>query len=163
MNHTDVVAFAFGVPADILSNRRIAAIASKKAKEFGAPVYTQLDVRVEPGIKVSYTEEKPGNPPPTLRIARDAVHWARRRGITRLWVVAAKPHLRRAVRDLEYVIYETNARLKVRPCEEIELYPEEEWFCSDSTQPRTNSAKAWRSRERILQRLPMFVYKLVAS
>ena len=34
-----IVAFAFGVPDSIRSNRLIAEIASEKAWKFGAPVY----------------------------------------------------------------------------------------------------------------------------
>lgn len=70
---TGIVAFAFGAPGRILSNRLIAGIASRKARELGATVYTQFDVLVEPEIKVEYISENPGNPPPTLRIARGAV------------------------------------------------------------------------------------------
>jgi hypothetical protein len=85
-----IVAFAFGVPNTILSNRRIAKIASEKAKELKTPVYTQLDVRIEPEIEVEYTDEKPGNPPPTLRIARGAIRWAKRLGFKELWVSCRK-------------------------------------------------------------------------
>lgn len=63
---TAVVAFGFGAPETILSNKRIAFIASQKARELNAPVYTQLDVRVLPRVKVEYIEEKPGNPPANL-------------------------------------------------------------------------------------------------
>lgn len=74
---TGIVAQAFGVPHAIHSNKIIAQIASQKARELSAPVYTQLDVLVEQGIDVEYTYEQPGNPPPTLRMARGAVQWAK--------------------------------------------------------------------------------------
>ena len=94
-----ILPFAFGVPETILSNRRIAQIASRKAHELGAPVYTQLDIHIEAGIEVEFTEEQPSKPPSTLRFARGAAQWARRKNLTDLWVVAAKPHLWRCVRD----------------------------------------------------------------
>jgi hypothetical protein len=159
-----VVAFAFGAPETILSNRRIAIVASQKARELCAPVYTQLDVRVESGIQVEYTEEEPGNPPPTLRIARGAVQWAKRHGFTMLFVVAAKPHLWRALRDVRAAVREDGARIGVRACDKgIAQYPGDSWFCPDSAQARTRSSEVWNKRENILKCLPFFVYKRVAS
>lgn len=163
MKTAGIVAFAFGVPETILANRRIAEIASKKAREFNGQVYTQLDIRVENGVPVDYTEEKPGNPPPTLRIARGAVKWAKRHGLTELWIVAAKPHLWRALRDIQQAIREDGARIEVRVCTEIEQYPEDSWFCPDSTQDRVRSREVWDKRENIVKLIPFFVYKRVAS
>lgn len=164
MAKAGVVAFAFGVPSTIRSNRRIGQIASRKARELGAPVYTQFDVLVGDGIKTYYTEEQPGNPPPSLRIARGAVQWARRNFLDEFWVVAAKPHLWRCVRDLNRAIGETNdLAARVRVCDEIEQFPEAEWFCSDSTRERTRSREAWDKRERILKLMPFFLYKFVAK
>lgn len=163
MGTTGVVAFAFGAPETILSNRRIAEIASKKARETSGQVYTQIDIRVEEGVPVDYTEEEPGNPPPTLRIARGAVRWAKRHGLTELWVVAAKPHLWRTLRDVQQAVREAGARIEVQVCKEVEQYPEDSWFCSDSTQDRVRSREAWDKRERILKFMPFFVYKRVAK
>jgi hypothetical protein len=158
-----ILPFAFGVPETILSNRRIAQITSQKARELEAPVYTQLDISIEAGIEVEFTEEQPGNPPPTLRFARGAVEWARRKNLTDLWIVAAKPHLWRCVRDLIRAIREVKAQIEIHVCEEIEQYPEDEWFCADSTQERTQSKKNWEGRERIIKLMPFFVYKFIAS
>lgn len=163
MKATGVVAFAFGMPNTIQPNRRIAEIASKKAKELNGSVYTQLDIRVEEDILVEYIEEEPGNPPPTLRIARGAVQWAKRHGFTQLWVVAAKPHLWRALRDVQQVVREVGVRIEVYVCKEVEQYPEDSWFCPDSTQDRVRSRKAWDKRENIVKLMPFFVYKRIAS
>lgn len=158
-----IVAFAFGVPETILSNQHIAQISSRKARELEAPVYTQLDVRVEQGIEVEYTDEQLGNPPATLRIARGAIQWAKRRGFRDLWIVAAKPHLSRCLRDLTYAVREAGVQIKIHACKEIEQCPPDEWFCPNSTQVRTQSRKNWQNRERILKFMPMFFYKRVAS
>ncbi len=163
MKTTGIVAFAFGVPETIRSNQRIAEIASEKACELDALVYTQLDIRVKPRIQVEYIEEKPGNPPSTLRIAREAVQWAKRHRITELWVVAAKPHLWRALRDVQQAVREVGARIEVRVCEEIEQYPEDSWFCSDSKQERVRSRKQWNKRELIFKLIPYFAYKRIVS
>lgn len=166
MKTTGIVAFAFGAPDVIRSNQRIAQIASQKARELNAPVYTQLDILIEaiaPEIKVTYTDEKPGNPPPTLRIARGAIEWAKRQRLTELLVVAAKPHLWRCVRDLTQSVREAGVPILIRFCKEIEQFPEDEWYCPDSTQLRARSQKDWQSRERILKLMPFFIYKLIAS
>lgn len=163
MKTTGIVAFAFGAPETIRSNQRIAQIASQKARELGAPVYTQLDIHVEPGIEVEYTEEKSGQPLPTLRIARGAVQWANQRGFKELWVVAAKPHLWRALRDVKQVVHEAGDWIEVRACKEIEQYPEDSWFCPDSTQDRVRTREAWDKREKVFRLMPFFLYKLIAS
>ena len=158
-----IVAFSFGVPYTILSNRRIATIASQKAEEFKARIYTQLDILVKKGLTVDYTEEEPGKPPPTLRIARGAVKWAQKHNLKELWIVAAKPHLWRCQRDLEQAIKEVKAQIKVRLCQkEIEQFPEKEWFCENSTQKRTRFQNRYY-RERILKCLPFFLYKHIAN
>lgn len=158
-----IIAFAFGTPKTIRSNRWISQIASQKACELRAPVYTQLDICIDADIKVEFTKEHSGNPPPTLRIARGAVQWAKRNNITILWVVAAKPHLWRCIRDLTRATREINAQIEINICEKIEQYPEDEWFCIDSTQERTRSQKNWIGRERILKLLPFFIYQIIAS
>lgn len=164
VTRSGVVAFAFGVPDTIRSNRSIAFVATFKARQLNAPIYTQADVKIfDPSVVVFHTSEKPNSPPPTLRIARGAVQWANQCRFTELWVVAAKPHLWRAERDLRQAVHEAGGGIIVRVCEEIEQYPERDWFCSDSTQERTQSQKAWDGRERVLKVMPFFIYKRVAS
>ncbi len=112
---------------------------------------------------MEYTEEEPGSPPPTLRIARGAVKWAKRHGLTELWVVAAKPHLWRALRDVQQAVREAEEQIEVQSCNEVEQYPESSWFCPDSTQDRVRSSEAWDKRENIIKLMPFFVYKRVAG
>ncbi|MDP1706436.1 MAG: hypothetical protein Q8L36_01285 [bacterium] len=160
-----VVAFAFGVPSTIESNERISEIASAIARELKAKgVYTQTDVVIEKGIAVWQIEEKSGSkPPPTLRIAREAVRWANLFDLNKLYVVAAKPHYWRAVRDLKRAVRERKAKIEVCQVSRINQYPEGSWFCSDSTQERTQSRTNWEKRERILRHTPFWIYKLIAS
>jgi len=160
-----IVAFAFGAPGTIWSNQRIAEIASEKALEIDAPVFTQADVRInKPGVQVKYILEKPGGPPPTLRIARGALRWARQKRLTTLWIAAAEPHLWRVLRDMEEAAREGKAQhIDIAVCAETLQYQKNSWFCSDSTQAWTRSRKAWERRERILMLLPFSLYKLVAN
>lgn len=160
---TGILSFAFGAPKTILSNHRIANITLKKARELEAPVYTQLDICIDDGIEVEFIEEQPDNPPPTLRLARSAVLWAKRKNLTELWIVAAKPHLWRCIRDLTCAVREINLQINIHVCEEIEQYPENEWFCVNSIQKRTQSSGNWESREQIIKLMPFFLYKYIAN
>ncbi len=168
-NKAGVVAFAFGVPRTLRSNKQVAEIASKKAWELGAPVYTQLDVPIPigAGIQVEYVGEQAGKPPPTLRIARGAVQWAKKNDFHELWVAAARPHLWRVERDVKRAVVEAwrpgSDWIDVFVCPEPEPYLYDSWFCKDSEQERTRTPKAWNKRERVVQLMPFFVYKRVAS
>ena len=77
--------------------------------------------------------------------------------------MAAKPHLWRALRDIQQAVREAGARIEVRACKEIEQYPEDSWFCPDSTQDRVRSREAWDKRENILKLMPFFIYKRIAN
>ncbi len=158
-----IVAQAFGVPCTINSNKIIAKLASQKARDFLATVYTQADVLVELGIDVEYIFEESGNPPPTLRIARSAVQWAKRNKLEKIFIVAAKPHLWRCIRDFNYAVQESKAQIEICACKEIEQYLEDEWFCLDSRQIRTCTKWDWWSRELILRLIPFCIYKRIAS
>ncbi len=163
MEKSGIVAFAFGAPYNISSNDLLSKIASCKARAIKAPIYTQLDIRINFEVKVEYTDEIKGKPPPTFRMARGAVQWAKSQGITELWVCAAEPHLWRCLRDLKYAVREAGLRIEIRIYKTIEWYSEKCWFCPDSTQARTRSRGNWQLREKILRRLPMFLYKFIAS
>lgn len=160
-----IVAFAFGTPETILPNKVIAGFTSYKAREFNCRVYTQRDICVERGVEAEYVrQEERDKPPPTLRIARGAIIWAKRYRITKILVVAANPHLWRALRDLKKVILEAGLQIEVQACSELnERYPDDFWFCPDSTQERVRTREAWNKRERIIKMLPFFLYEVIAS
>jgi len=159
-----VVAFAFGAPDSIGSNHRIGLIAHKSSVLFGGlPIFTQADVCPPKGTEVFYIDEEAGSPPSTLRVARSAVSWAANMDINDLLVACAKPHVWRCMRDLNHVIDEAGVSMAVWPCEGIYSSPDEVWFCEDSTQARTRSPKIWSLYEGVLSRLPMFVYRRIAS
>lgn len=162
MPKSAILAYAFGVPSTIRSNQLIADIASKKATALGsATVYTQLDIVPWPTVKTVRVKEEPGKPPPTLTIARWGVKQAQEDRVTELWVVGSKPHIWRCLRDTEYAIKEIHAPIRVRYCDEVYSYSEDVWFCPDSTQQRTQSKENWEGREKILEKIPVWMYKLV--
>lgn len=161
--NTGIIAYAFGTPATIQSNLQISQIASKKARAINAPIYTQRDVFIAQEIDTTFTDEIEGNPPPTLRIARGGIQWAKDRRITKLWIVAAEPHLWRAVRDTEKAIIEAKTKITTQVCKEIMSYPKNSWFCIDAAQEHARTREAWNKRENILRVMPFFIYKNIAN
>ncbi len=163
MVRSGIVAFAFGTPSSIQSNVRIASMAVQRVRLHSGLVYTQRDVPLDPDIPVVFTPEESGSPPPTLRICRGAVRWARQEKLDELWIAAAGPHLWRCRRDLLRAIDEVGIDLAVRICQESGSNAGSEWYCEDSTQSRTRSVSAWWTRELLLRCLPFWLYQRVAS
>jgi hypothetical protein len=159
-----VLAFAFGTPNALRSNRYIAELASQKARSLGAPIYTQQDVLpVEAGVQIELAQEQYPLRVPTLRIARGAVAWAMARQIEVIWLCAAKPHLARCLRDLGYALSERNARIEVRPILDSCDRSDDFWFCPESTQLDTRYRSLWRIRDTILLHMPMRLYSFIAG
>ena len=130
-----VVAFAFGSPNTLRSNRAIAEMASAMAAALGLPVYAVLDVcLLRQGVEVHLTAENYPERLPTLREARGAVAWALERRIDLFWLCAATPHVVRCRRDLAYAIRERDAAIAVKIAPDAGLHPDDFWFCPDSTQ-----------------------------
>jgi len=168
-----VVAFAFGTPSTIPPNMFIAEIARDASRHLGQPdhrllpVFTQANVRIESigqlDIPVEYLSESSRHTPTTLQVARGAVRWAIRQGVNRIIVVAAKPHLRRCMRDLTATIREVGADIEVTYSRAVNKVPLEYWFCADSRQTRTRSWGKWWSREAAMKFMPFFLYRLLSS
>lgn len=157
------MAFAFGSPSTILSNRRIAQIALEKSLKLNAPIYTQIDVCIKDNILVDYIIQRDSYPPTTLQIAKGAVQWAKESGFSELWIVAAMPHLWRCKRDLAGVIRETKAEIKIKICEKNKKMRYSYWFCQDSIQLHTQSQENWEAIEKIIKRIPFCFYKYLAG
>ncbi len=159
MPKNGIVAFAFGIPGSITSNRTISAIASKVAKEHQAPIFTQKGlINVDQGLEVEFVKEKITNPAATLDIARQAVTWAIQRGIQELWIVAALPHMWRCVRDLDFAVREAQASIIIRIASEVSQYASHTWFCTDSEQTFHRDSKRWERSDHILRIMPMWIY-----
>ena len=158
------MAFAFGTPNTLRSNRHIAGLASRTARNYCIPIYTQRDVLpVEAGIEVELTKEDYPVRVPTLRIARGAVGWALARQINVIWLCAARPHLARCSRDLAYAVSEMNARIEVRTILDADDKSDGFWFCSESAQLDTRFRRVWQVRDAILMHMPFRLYALIAG
>ena len=159
-----IVAFAFGRPQTLPSNKLIAKIAMQQSWEHAAPIFTQLDVPIHNEIlDVEYAFENiGGHPPSTLKIAQEAIAWASRRSITDIVVVAAKPHMWRCLRDLKEESYiQSEARIRIVPFVNWAQYQLSDWFCEESTQPWTTSWTKWSRRDFVLRMMPFWLYKRV--
>lgn len=160
---TGIVTFAFGRPAEVRSNKRLAEITSAEAVRYKLPVLTQEDIaiRKDLDIKVKKVPESNEGPPSTIKIAWEAVKWAESKELERLLVVAAKPHLPRCLRDLQAIIKEEGQSIKVKVHPEIKASQEKVWFFPESSQPHTRSIQRWRFRELILMSMPFSLYKKI--
>ena len=164
MGQVGIVAFTFGTPYTLRTNQFISRLAFQKARRIDAPVYTQLDIDSSWGFqqKTTYTPEIAGHAPPTLRICRGAVQWAKQLSLSELWIVCARPHLWRCKKDLEYAIHEAAADISIHVCEEIKEESENFWYCPESaaSQWYTRSRLAWLVRDSILRALCFFNYSI---
>ncbi|MDD5589823.1 MAG: hypothetical protein PHQ47_01455 [Candidatus Portnoybacteria bacterium] len=164
-----LIVFAFGAPSGIRSNQILSENAAKIAAANHWPVYTQADIVIDKSLfDVTYTAELPGEPPPTLRIARGAAEWALARELDYVFILAAAPHQSRCYRDFCHALCEIRGKSMpviwhLMTFGSFKRVPEEEWFCHDSLQSRTRSRAAWERREWILMHMPMFIYKRVAN
>ena len=159
-----VIAFAFGVPSTLPSNKAIAAIANVVATTCECQIFTQSDAGLDsPNVILAIEEE--GAPPPTLRIAREAAVHILQHDVGTIWIVAARPHLWRCIRDTKAALQALNqssVQIKV-PWKLLNEYNMRTWLCLESNQPRTRSWWNWWSREVILMLIPFWLYQLVAS
>ena len=163
---TACVAFAFGVPSNTEANQRIAKIALGIDIPSYPGIYTQRDINIDAikelcnrdRMQVTYTPERPGYPPPTLRLARGAVNWAIANSVTTLYIACAYPYLWRCRRDLNIAIKEKGANIKVKLCFGTQLsYKASNWF-------NTRDEKYFcYIHEAILRIMPVWLYKKIAS
>ncbi len=166
MKDTIIIAFTFGAPFDIPPNMRLAGVASAESRLLGADIFTQKDLQDINGMRLggslNFIEEGK-DPPPTLRIARWAIQ-EMPKTVKCVSVVAAKPHIWRAIRDTKRALCEvgrSNVAIIV-PCA-ISESKWSWWFCKESTQKGTQTPWNWLKREFILRIMPFWVYKKLAS
>ena len=166
MSTTLVCAFAFGQPSSTRVNLYLASVAEKVAHDKTAPVYTQADIAIPPNgdcsFEVFYFLEEEGNPPPTLRLARWVAAQAQERGVERIIVIAAAPHLFRAWRDVYRACKERRLAIFIEVPAELEDNPRD-WFSPESSQERVHSWWKWWRREILLRMMPFWLYSRVAS
>jgi hypothetical protein len=159
-----ILAFAFGEGTGTFANATINYITcTSRSRLLGAPIFTQRDVAVSSDTTIASCakQAREDPPPPTLRIAREAVYWARFNGITKLFIVAAPPHLWRAIRDTKKAIREIGADTEVVALTaQINEISSKAWYCQNP-QPRTTSRLKWWPREITLRLMPFWFYKRV--
>ena len=160
--------YAFGTPHSNKSNRALAGHVQnliQKSPEIRFRIYTQNDIQFEENecLNVTYFPQlHDEDAPPTLRIARGAAQWARGR-VKKVIVVAAKPHLPRALRDTQEAFREAVVNMPIEPCADIAYTSYNAWFDPNGTQIRAASRSHWEKREPILRFMPYPLYRIVAK
>lgn len=170
MTPIGVVVYPFGTPASNTSNRWLVSEVEKIYMDFNSIlVYTQRDIQfIGPrflNLQNHTTYFPQGGieeSPPTLRIARGAAQWARGR-VKKIIVVAAKPHLPRALRDTQHAFKEASVNIRIEPWSNIAYTLYDSWFNPNGTPLRTASRSHWKKRERILRFLPYPIYREIAK
>lgn len=166
MSKTGLVVFAFGCPSTIYSNEVLANLALQWWKLYRGLIFSQEDVPISMHLphSVRLIGQLPDQPPSTLKIAREAMYWARDDArLQELHVLAARPLLERCLRDLELAKAEQRSLITITECSSPDQIPFDQWFCRDSQLPQTRSLDAWERRERVIRRMPIWLYKLMAS
>ncbi|OGG79140.1 hypothetical protein A3A39_00775 [Candidatus Kaiserbacteria bacterium RIFCSPLOWO2_01_FULL_54_13] len=155
---------AFGIPATLWSNRCIAEAASWRALVLRGPVFTQIGIRMWDGIP---TFQIPGESSTswatTMQMAFGAVDWAQKNGIDELWIVAARSHLARALRDVRFAVRKAGASIEVRAAPEVGNFSDADWFRKESGQLRTRSRFFWLCYNTALFLVPMGIYLRIAG
>ena len=156
-----VVVFLFGIPGEIFSNAIIKKIAEEISCRENAIIFSQRGIHFEFGFDVEYANGNSESP--TLKIAEQAAEWAWRKGIGKIIVVAASPHISRCARDIEASLkMKSVLPVKVLKCAEAFMY-DGLWFRKESEQFRTRHRFYWNIREWILTRLPFPIYRRAAN
>ena len=161
MEKEGIVGFAFGKPRSLPANNIISMIICKKARELNAPVFIQFDILVlDPGIEVFYTKEYAHQDITTYEVASQAIDWAIKNKIKKLWIVAAPPHLTRCTRDITYMAEQRNAEINFRICQETyHKIHSEDWFFKRSKEWWTRNKLFFWIREIFLIFTPIYFYK----
>lgn len=158
-----VVLCGFSKPENAPPNRRIAHIGASYAEFYNSPVYAQLDTRIPSQFNLDVTyvdteESRKNDPATTLRMAREVAKWAQERGLTKLVIVAAKPHMWRCLRDQRKANRELNLNIEVIAHPNIAKSSYFSWFYKESEQSWCRSVWMWLPRESILFLMPFWAY-----
>lgn len=171
MTPIGVVVYAFGTPYSNTSNQWLVSEVRKIYMHFNSIlVYTQNDIQfigeefqyLRDGITY-FPQGENEEAPPTLRIARGAAQWARGKIEKKIIVVAAKPHLPRALRDTRKAFEEAVVNIRIETWSDSVHRHYNAWFDPNGTQIRAASRSHWEKRERILRFMPYPLYRIVAK
>lgn len=159
MTDIGIVAFAFGMPRNLPSNRKIAILARAQMRNRGAIVYTQQVVPLNADQHTTIPEELAGTPS-TLHIAQGAATWARELGLVEVIIICAGPHAWRCRRDMKEALNheKINATILVNPSG-----GPSPCFYKESEQWWTRTAWQWNVREIFLRCLPFWLYAKITG
>ena len=162
MEKMGIVAFAFSVQRTG-QNEWISSEVGELARKGRYPIFTQrYFLEFENSLDIEFVQEEPLKPAPTFRIAKEAVQWAIKRGISRLCIIAAPPHRRRCVRDMKFAVRQSKTEIQITVhIDSDKTANQVKWFTKGSGQPRTSSRTIWYLRETIIILFP-WLYRWLA-
>jgi hypothetical protein len=163
-----ILVFAFGADKHIEPNIELARIAVTEAEKdpIRNTIYTQQDININahrPSCKVIKYIQQDSNPPSTLSLAQEAARWSQEQSIDEVCIVAAGPHIDRCVRDTQRAFEEQALDATIKQSGIINQFPYKSWFCENSKQKRTRTARSWVLRELFLRLIPFYWYKKLTT
>jgi len=149
-----IVAFDFFEVFSVTS--LIKKIASERAKLFNCPIFTNIrDFGI--GQEIFYFNSRKSS---VFSVAKEIFYWAKKEGITDIWLVTPKLILGRFFRDLERIINENGGGLNIYSASEIWYFSDDLWY-----QSLTSKKFFWLKAKEffLLKVLPFFIYKKLAG
>lgn len=173
MTEQVILAFAFGNPHWLKSNKVIAKRAVNLARIFNADIFTQKDILIDKGVArhycIMYAENKAIRQEDdyqeylsTFDIIERFARCAKKEKWEKVWVVAAPQHIGRCLRDLEKTLKKENLKIEIL-IDSVDDYDKNTWYSEESTQWRTRSPLLWWLREIPLRIMPWRLYKKIAK
>ncbi len=163
-----MVVYPFGCPNNIESNKTLALITANKVKESkenkNITVFTQYDILLDETIEALTIrpDEIMNNPFTTYELSLKAVEWAIENKVTKISIIAAKPHIDRCYRDITYIAEQKKLEINFEKCKEVySKHYKKSWFCEESKEWWTRSPWLWWPREMMLLLTPIYFYKKI--
>lgn len=142
-----------------LTNARIADAINRAAKMFGEPVLAQIFIPLDPSIQhVERVEETEDLWASTLGVARQTVRWAQCHNLKNLLIFGASAHVSRCERDIRIAAAEKKFTLG-----DVQVISVEPIWSPCAQQKHVRTEEAWSKRERFIERLPVWLYKIIAA
>lgn len=154
MNRYDVIfPLNFGLPATLPANRAIAAVALQAAKRYDLPIFCAPSGIFDLGDYQNLIERDFPGYVSTVKQVGALVAMAQQRQWKRVLLVAAPPHIWRALRDVRA------AGLSVDAAPSLYEHPRSVWYSRDSEHRQTTSWFRWWFTWELPTRLAIILYR----
>lgn len=170
MTTTIILALSFGKPSDASSNLAIVSIARRIAEYLNAPIVSDKSIPLN-----SFLDDVVFIGPPvdqhesTIKLAEafSNLHGMKEGRFDRVIIVSAPDYLPRAVRDVTETIKRRRISCEIERWDEIEyirgIHEKYQWYDPKSTQLWTRYRFLFLLYKTILDLMPSWLYKIIAS